>query len=117
MVRYGCKDYACTIEMAFDLIGGKWKPRIVWWLGQRTFRFRELERQLADTSRKVLVQQLRQLETDGVVHRTVHAQVPPRVDYALTDMGRKLLPILHSLDAWAGEMLAAGQPAAVRKLP
>ncbi len=115
MVRYGCKDCACTIQMAFDLIGGKWKPRIVWWLGQRTFRFRELERQLADTSRNVLVQQLRQLEADGIVHRTVHAQVPPRVEYALTDMGR--LPILGSLDAWAGEMLAAGQPVPVRKLP
>lgn len=51
------------------------------------------------------------------MHRTVHAQVPPRVEYALTDMGRKLLPILGSLDAWAGEMLAAGQPVPVRKLP
>ncbi len=117
MVRYGCKDYACTIEMAFDLVGGKWKPRIVWWLGQRTFRFRELERQLADTSRKVLVQQLRQLEADGIVRRTVHAQVPPRVDYALTDMGRKLLPILDSRAAWAGEMLAAGRRAALLQVP
>lgn len=117
MVRYGCKDYECTMEMAFDLIGGKWKPRIVWWLGQGTLRFRELERRLPDTSRKVLVQQLRRLEADGVLRRTVHAQVPPRVEYALTDMGRKLLPVLEALDAWAVEMLNAGQPVPVRKLP
>ncbi len=117
MVRYGCKDYECTIEMAFDLMGGKWKPRIVWWLGQGTLRFRELERKLPDTSHKVLVQQLRRLEADGVLRRTVHAQVPPRVEYALTDMGRKLLPILEALDGWAAEMLNAGQPVPVRKLP
>ncbi len=117
MVRYGCKDYACTVELAFDLIGGKWKPRIVWWLGRRTLRFRELERELPDTSRKVLVQQLRQLEADGIVRRTVFPQVPPRVEYALTDMGRKLVPIIESLDAWAAEMVTLQQPAPARKLP
>ncbi len=111
MVRYGCKDYQCTLELAFDLVGGKWKPRILWWLGHGTLRFRELERQLPDTARKVLVQQLRQLEADGLVRRTVHAQVPPRVDYALTDMGRKLLPILDALDAWGEEVVTAGRPA------
>jgi DNA-binding HxlR family transcriptional regulator len=74
----------------------------------RTLRFRELERQLPDTSRKVLVQQLRQLESDGLVRRTVHAEVPPRVEYALTHLGRKVLPVLDALDAWGGEMVAAG---------
>ncbi len=112
MVRYGCRDYQCTLELAFDLVGGKWKPRILWWLGQGTLRFGELERQLPDTSRKVLVQQLRQLESDGLVRRTVHAQVPPRVDYDLTALGRKLLPVLDALDAWAGELMAAERPAA-----
>ncbi len=111
MVRYGCRDYQCTLELAFDVVGGKWKPRILWWLGQGTLRFRELERQLPDTSRKVLVQQLRQLESDGLVRRTVHAQVPPRVDYALTDLARQLLPVLGALDAWAGRLVAAGRPA------
>ncbi len=116
-VRYGCKDYACTLELAFDLVGGKWKPRILWFLGEGTLRFRELERKLPDTSRKVLVQQLRQLEGAGLLRRTVHAQVPPRVEYALTDLGGKVIPILQAIDRWAAEVLESGEPIPLRKVP
>lgn len=119
MVRYGCRDYECTVEMGFDLVGGKWKPRIVWWLGQEgTLRFRELERRMPDTTRKVLVQQLRALEADGILRRTVHAEVPPRVEYALTGMGQKLVPIIRALETWAEEMVALQQsPAAPKQVP
>jgi DNA-binding HxlR family transcriptional regulator len=110
MVRYGRRDYQCTLELAFDVVGGKWQPRILWWLGHGTLRFRALERQLPDSSRKVLVQQLRRLESDGLVRRTVHAEVPPRVEHALSEAGRRLLPVLDALDASAGELVAAGRP-------
>jgi DNA-binding HxlR family transcriptional regulator len=116
-VRYGCKDYACTLELAFDLIGGKWKPRVLWYLGEGTLRFRELERKLPDTSRKVLVQQLRQLEAAGLLRRTVHAQVPPRVEYALTDLGQRVIPILKTLDEWGARMAGAGEPVPLRRIP
>jgi DNA-binding HxlR family transcriptional regulator len=105
MVRYNCRDYACTVEMAFDLLSGKWKAPALCWLAEGTLRFRELERRLPFTSRKVLVQQLRDLEADGIISRTVYAQVPPRVEYALTDRGRKLIPIIGALDQWATEIL------------
>jgi DNA-binding HxlR family transcriptional regulator len=105
LVRYKCKDYACTVEMSFDLLGGKWKAPAIYWLAEGTLRFRDLERRLPRTSRKVLVQQLRDLEADGIVSRKVYAQVPPRVEYTLTERGRKLIPIIRSLDAWATEIL------------
>lgn len=105
MVRHNGRDYACTVEMSFDLLSGKWKAPAICWLAEGTLRFRELERRLPFTSRKVLVQQLRDLEADGIVSRTVYAQVPPRVEYALTERGRKLLPIIRALDQWGTEVL------------
>lgn len=105
MLRYHCRDYQCTLELAFDLIGGKWKPRVIWWLAERSRRLGELERLLPHTSRKVLVQQLRDLEGHGIIQRTVYPEVPPKVEYALTELGRKLVPILEALDAWGVHVL------------
>ncbi len=87
---------------------GRWKVLIVRELIAGTRRFSALKRSLAGVSHKVLTAQLRELETDGVVERRVFAQVPPRVDYDLTERGRALLPLLEGLHAWG----AAGQPAA-----
>jgi DNA-binding HxlR family transcriptional regulator len=105
-VRDELKRYGCAVEMAFDLLAGKWKGCAISCLAGGTLRLRELERRLPFTSRKVLVQQLRDLEADGIVSRTVHAEVPPRVEYALTARGLKLLPIIRSLELWATEILA-----------
>ena len=95
------RNFNCPVEVALDLINGKWKPRIIWFLGQGELRFRELERLLPETRRKVLVEQLRQLEADGIVSRTVYPQVPPKVVYALTAHAFDLLPIFQILKAWS----------------
>jgi DNA-binding HxlR family transcriptional regulator len=100
----------CPLDAAFGILGGKWKARTITCLGERTLRFGELERLIPAASRKVLVQQLRSLEADGVLRRTAYPGVPPRVEYALTEHGRKLLPILRLLEAWAAEALAGGTP-------
>jgi DNA-binding HxlR family transcriptional regulator len=83
------------------MIGGRWKLEILFRLfGGRILRFSELERAIPAASQKMLAQQLRQLEADGIVRRVVHAQVPPKVEYALTDWGESLCPSLDALLTW-----------------
>jgi len=89
------------VRRAFDVLEGRWKLDIVFALfAAPALRFSELERQVAGISQKVLTQQLRQLERDGVVKRTVYPQVPPRVEYALTPTGEELRPALQALRRW-----------------
>jgi DNA-binding HxlR family transcriptional regulator len=90
----------CPVETTLAVIGGKWKPLILYYLTQRTHRYNELKRMLPHVTQQMLTLQLRELERDGVVQRTVYAQVPPKVEYALTDLGRSLEPILLSMVAW-----------------
>src|SRR6202521_3205345 len=85
----------------FDLFGDKWTPIIVYILGQGTKRYGELQRHLPDLSKKMLTQTLRALERDGLLKRKVYAEVPPRVDYDLTPLGRTFLEPITSLCAWA----------------
>jgi DNA-binding HxlR family transcriptional regulator len=95
------KEYACTFEIAMDLIGGKWKPIIIWHLGtEGTKRFSELKKLLTKITQKMLTQQLRELEKDNLVERKVYAQVPPKVEYSLTDLGKSLMPILRMMCDW-----------------
>lgn len=95
------KEYACTFEIAMDLIGGKWKPIIIWHLGTKgTKRFSELKNLLPKITQKMLTQQLRELETDSLVERKVYPQVPPKVEYSLTDLGKSLMPILRMMCDW-----------------
>ena len=95
------KEYACTFEIAMDLIGGKWKPIIIWHLGTKgTKRFNELKKLLPQITQKMLTQQLRELETDSLVERKVYPQVPPKVEYSLTDSGESLMPILKMMEEW-----------------
>lgn len=95
------KEYTCTFEITIDLIGGKWKPIIVWHLGTKgTKRFSELKKLLPNITQKMLTQQLRELENDGLVERKVYPQVPPKVEYSLTDLGESLMPILKSMCDW-----------------
>ncbi|GFK93617.1 HTH-type transcriptional activator HxlR [Fundidesulfovibrio magnetotacticus] len=105
------RDYFCSVELALMMIGGKWKPLILWGLGTRgTLRFGELRRLLPAVTQKMLTQQLRELESDGLVLREAYPTLPPRVDYSLTERGRGLLPILESLSAWARDVEAQDQP-------
>lgn len=90
----------CPVEVTLDVIGGKWKPLILYYLFQQTRRFNELRRMLPQVTQQMLTLQLRELERDGVVHRKVYAEVPPRVEYSLTERGRSLEPILLAMLEW-----------------
>jgi DNA-binding HxlR family transcriptional regulator len=94
------RKYNCAVEAALDVIGGKWKVLILCWLKEGVHRFGELRRRIPGISERMLTQQLRELERDGVVHREVYPEAPPRVEYTLTDFGETLRPLLASLNDW-----------------
>jgi DNA-binding HxlR family transcriptional regulator len=94
------RSYNCSVEATLDVIGGKWKVVILWWLHQQTWRFAELRRKIPRITEKMLTQQLRELERDGIVSRLVHATVPPKVEYSLTEYGRSLERALGALCDW-----------------
>ncbi|MCI4129272.1 helix-turn-helix domain-containing protein [Bacillus swezeyi] len=100
LVKYKDNEYRCSIELTLKLIGGKWKVLILWYLGEKNMRFGELKRALPQITQKMLTKQLRELEEDGIVNRFVHHQVPPKVEYSLSEMGKSLLPILSTLSEW-----------------
>ena len=94
-------NYRCPFELTLQLIGGKWKLLVIYFLSlQKVIRFGQLRRTLPEISERMLVRQLRELEDDGLVSRTVYGTVPPRVDYALTPLGESLVPIMESLKSW-----------------
>lgn len=98
--------YICGIDAALDVVSGKWKGLILWELeAHGVRRFAELRRGLPGISEKMLTQHLREMEADGLVHREVYAEVPPRVEYSLTDQGRALNQALVPLGAWGQERL------------
>ncbi len=90
----------CPVATTVQLIGNKWKLLILRNLLTRPWRFNELRRDLDGISQKVLTESLRSLEEDGIVSRTVYAEVPPRVEYALTELGESMRPILDAMQAW-----------------
>jgi len=102
----------CKAELALKVIQGRWKLLILRELLEGVRRFSDLQRALAEVqqgvSQKVLTTQLRELQADRVVERTVYPQVPPRVEYALTELGRELVPVLESLHAWGEKQQPEG---------
>ncbi|HEX8912414.1 MAG TPA: helix-turn-helix domain-containing protein [Humisphaera sp.] len=90
----------CPAESCLNVIGGRWKVLILWHLLAGTKRFSELRRAVAGVTQKMLTQQLRELEADGVVSRRVYAEVPPRVEYSLTDRGQSLRPVVDAMCKW-----------------
>jgi len=95
--------YECGVEALLDVIGGKWKTLIVFHLIDGTRRFGELRRLLPGVTQRMLTLHLRELEADGIVHREVYREVPPRVEYALTDFGATLTPVLLVMRQWGEE--------------
>ena len=106
------KNYTCTFEITIDLIGGKWKPLIIWHLGTKgTKRFNELKKLLPNITQKMLTQQLRELEANALIIRKVYAEVPPKVEYSLTEIGESLMPILKTMCDWGDYYYACNSDA------
>jgi DNA-binding HxlR family transcriptional regulator len=106
-----CAPEECPVREVLDRVGDKWSVQVVGVLGRGTHRFRELQRAVDGISQRMLTRTLRGLERDGLVTRTVYPTVPPRVDYALTDLGHSLLGSVLGLERWAnahrGDIVAA----------
>lgn len=99
--RINLKEINCEKELTLAVIGGKWKLIILWHLGlEGTKRFSELKRLIPHITQKMLTNQLRELEEDKLIERKVYAEVPPRVEYTLTDHGQSLMPVLHAMYNW-----------------
>lgn len=99
--------YGCPLDLTLELIGGKWKPRMIYRLRTGSLRSSCLQRLLPGISNKMFTQTARELERDGLVRRTVFPVVPPKVEYGLTAAGRSLLPLLERMSAWGAGMAAA----------
>lgn len=94
---------ACPVATTVGLIGSKWKLLIMRNLLQRPYRFNELQKSLEGISQKVLTDSLRSMEADGIITRTVYPEVPPRVEYALSELGDTMRPIIKSMELWGIE--------------
>ncbi len=100
------RDSVCAVDFAFKRIGGKYKGRILWHLGENTvLRYGALRKILGDVTPKMLTQSLRQLEEDELVLRKVYNQVPPKVEYSLTGVGRELIPFITHLKLWGDKQV------------
>jgi DNA-binding HxlR family transcriptional regulator len=96
----------CPVKATVGAIGGKWKTGILYRLARKSYRLSELKREMSWISEKVLIRQLRELQAEGVVKRIDHRQRPPKVEYALTDYGQTLAPLLNAIAAWGQSHLA-----------
>ncbi|MFT9078549.1 winged helix-turn-helix transcriptional regulator [Ethanoligenens sp.] len=99
------KPFRCPIEATVNLIGGKYKVMILWCLIEKTLRFNELQKLVPSATPKMLTQQLRELERDGLISRTVYPVVPPKTEYTLTELGESFIPILRSMGEWGMQLL------------
>lgn len=101
-----CKNsYNCPVEIVMSLIGGKYKAVILWHLSKDTQRFSELKRLVSKATPKMLTQQLRELEKDGLITRTVYPIVPPKVEYNLSELGKSIMPILNIMCEWGKDYI------------
>ncbi len=97
--------FRCPVEAALEILGGKWKGLILFHLRSETRRFNELKRLIPDISQRMLTKQLRELEADEIVHRKIFQEIPPKVEYSLTNFGITLTPVLKALHEWGIEYI------------
>ena len=97
--RYDCAQ-GCPVEATLEVIGGKWKGVILYHLLSETSRFNELRRLMPDIPQRMLTKQLRELEANNLISRKVYAEVPPKVEYSISDYGKTLAPVIHALKEW-----------------
>ena len=98
-------SFVCPVEAALEVLGGKWKGLILFYLRDNTRRFNELKRLMPNITQRMLTKQLRELEADKIVHRKVFQEIPPKVEYSLTNFGLTLTPILAALQEWGIEYI------------
>ena len=98
-------DTHCPVETTIDLIGGKYKALILWHLSSGTLRFSQLQKLITSATPRMLTLQLRELENQDLIHRKVYAEVPPRVEYSMTELGKSLMPILTAMRDWGADYL------------
>ena len=113
---YTCQ-YGCAVEATADIIGGKWKAVILYYLFQSPKRFNELKRLLPEVTQRMLTLQLLELEQDGIVHREIYKQVPPKVEYSLTDFGTSLGPIIVQMLDWGEQYMEQIQARKGQRMP
>ncbi|QSE96345.1 winged helix-turn-helix transcriptional regulator [Fulvivirga lutea] len=107
-MKQDCNDLSkCPVTATMSLIGGKWKPIIIYAIGDKKRRFGEISARIPGLSRKVLTEQLKQLEKDNLINRKQFNEIPPRVEYELTGLGKSLGQILHSMAEWGKEHVLA----------
>jgi len=99
-MKNNISQYPCPLERVIDMIDGKWRVLILWHLRYERLRFSELQRKMPVISQKMLTQQLRQLEQYDLVSRTIYPEIPPRVEYSLTEHGNSLMPLLVMMNDW-----------------
>ena len=97
------KDYRCPLEYALDVLGGKWKSRVLFMLSDGTLRYSELRQKMANITDAALAAALKDLTRDGLVRRRQYEEIPPRVEYELTERGQSVIPVLHHMCRWAEE--------------
>ena len=95
----------CPVGITLELIGGKYKALILWHLSNGTLRFSELKKVITSATPKMLTQQLRELESQDLIHREVYPVIPPHVEYSLTELGKSLMPVLTSMRDWGADYL------------
>lgn len=104
-----CLQYEkCPMVLIQDMISGKWKIMILWYLSYKKLRFSDIQRKLPNVAQKVLSRQLKSLEEDNLIHRKVYPVVPPKVEYSLTNVGKKLIPMLEMMHKFGAEYLEEG---------
>lgn len=95
------KVFHCNVELTIDVMGGKWKPLIIYHIGKsEVIRYGELKRKIPDINERVLSRQLRELEEDKLIYRKIYNEVPPKVEYSVTKIGKSLTPILEEMGKW-----------------
>ena len=104
LIKLRGETYHCALDVTMSFIGGKWKAVVLWYLRNEKKRFSELKKHIPGITEKMLSLQLKALEEDGIVKRTVFAEVPPRVEYELTEFGQTLLPALKEIARWGREL-------------
>lgn len=93
----------CPVNTTLEIIGGKWKVIILYHLFQGTQRFNELRRLIPNITQRMLTLQLREMENDGILHRKVYPEIPPKVEYSLTEFGQTLLPVIKAMHKWGNK--------------